>query len=385
MALVTFVLGQLGRKMNDIVQAVFGWSVTALFGKLQRRAQVLVTAALVLSLLWPLFVIGVVAPSVSGWALALVPFRHWFSDGALRIVWSVLAVIAPLGVGLLIHIAVGRKPALVSMVHGYQLALGFFAAFVVVVITLPIVKIASLIRRWSDEHVYMQAHEHAYDDVLQCLVEACEDAGLHPKVSDAPRSMVLATTIMRTLARGAVAPFVTEKLRRVTADGIELYLYPGDLLLRGKPFIVGRARATLTRTRIDAYAYLVDSDKAKPIQDVLARLSRDVEDAIERGAAGPPLAARLATAHRTMKGAEVSFLEWSVLDGLARKLERRMLVAGLVDARALPLDDDAEHAPQHPGLAAPGHAHRDGAEGLEARQWRDLGGGAPGALIPSRR
>src|SRR2546421_1684070 len=87
-AVVTFLLSQLARKANDIVQAVFGWSVTALFGKLRRRAQILVTSALILSLLWPVFVIGVFAPSVSGWALALIPFHHWFSDHTLRIVWS---------------------------------------------------------------------------------------------------------------------------------------------------------------------------------------------------------------------------------------------------------------------------------------------------------
>ncbi|HEV7559412.1 MAG TPA: hypothetical protein VGO00_28245, partial [Kofleriaceae bacterium] len=242
MAIFTFLLSFIARKANDIVQAVFGWSITALFGRLRRRQQILVTSALVLSLAWPLFVLGTVAPAVASWAVAMVPFHHWLGDNGIRIVWISLAVLAPLGVGLLVHLAVPTSHASVvtSLVHGYPIATGFFLAFVVIVVTVPILKIASLVRRWSDEHVFVQPHDNAYDAVLDCLVEACKRAGLTPAVSDAPRAMVLATTIMRTLAASAVSPFVAKKLRRVTADGIEMYLYPGDLLLRGKTFQVSK-------------------------------------------------------------------------------------------------------------------------------------------------
>ncbi len=341
MALFTFVLGQLARKMNDIVQAVFGWSVTALFGKLRRRAQVLVTAALVLSVMWPLFVAGVFAPSVSSWALAFLPLHHWFDDTALRVLWLLFAVVTPLGVGALIHAAVEPGRLAADVVRGYQLALGFSAAFIVVVITVPVVKIGSLVRRWSDAHVYVQARKHAYDQVLQCLVEACRLAGLEPTISDAPHSMVLATTIMRRLAGSAVTPFVTEKLRRVTADGIELYLYPGDLLVRGEPFKASRVRAMLAHTNIDRYAYLVDSEGTKSIQDSLAYFSQLLDEGV-----GPiqahSLVHRLQRVYESILSANTSFEEWSVLDGLARKLERRMASCGMTSHAALPLDHVVE-------------------------------------------
>jgi hypothetical protein len=322
--------------------------VTALFGKLRRRAQVLVTAALVLSLLWPIFVIGVFAPGVSSWALAMVPLHHWVDDNVLRLIWLGLAALTPLGVGALVHFVVHQRKLIPDALRGYQLALGFSAAFVVVVITVPIVKISSLIRRWSDEHVYVQAREHAYDEVLRCLVEACRLAGFDPKISDAPRSMVLATTIMRAIAGSAVTPFVTEKLRRITADGLELYLYPGDLLVRGQKFKAARVRAMIAYTGIETHAYLVDSDDAKSIQDSLARFNRVLDNATA-SMHTPSLIAQLQALYQRMLHADVTFEQWSVLDGLARKLERRLVIGHMTQPVEMPLDAVIESMRNHPG------------------------------------
>lgn len=348
MPLLTFLISLVARKANDIVQAVFGWSVTALFGRLRRRAQVLVTGALVLAIAWPLFVIGVIAPNVASWVIAFVPLHHWIGETALRILWTVLAVGAPLIVGMLVHLAAPRDRAhlAAAVIRGYPIALGFALAFLAVVITVPIIKIASLWRRWSDEHVYVEPHDGAYDAVLECLVVACRRAGLEPVVSDAPRAMVLATTIMRTLARGAIDPFVATRLRRITAPGLELYLYPGDLLMRGAPFVVARVRAMLSRTELDAKAYLVDGDAAKAIQDGLGAIAKTPH----------PSAAtvqRLQAVYRQLLHADISFESWSVLENIARRLERQLLNAHLVDPDALPLDATGDDLPRDaPALRA---------------------------------
>jgi uncharacterized metal-binding protein len=335
MPVITFLFSLVARKANDIIQAVFGWSVTALFGRLRRRAQVLVTGALVLSLVWPIFVIGVAAPHVSSWVIALAPMHHWLSDTTLRIIWSSLAVVVPLIVGLLIHLAAPKKStsAFGTILRGYPIALGFALAFATVVITVPIIKIASLARRWSDEHVYVQPHDGKYDEVLACLVDATRAAGLDAQTSDAPKAMVLATSIMRAFAGGVVNPFVADKLQRVTAPGLEMYLYPGDLLLRGKPFEVARVRAMLTRTKLDASAYLVDSDAGKAMQEKLS----DIAHHLDTDGSSKADEVRLQRAYAELLKLEVTFEEWTVLDGIARKLERRMAID-----EHLPLDRVAE-------------------------------------------
>jgi hypothetical protein len=51
-----------------------------------------------------------------------------------------LAVLAPLVVGLLVGLAVPRtrtKPA-IALFRGYPMAIGFFVAFMIVVVTVPV-------------------------------------------------------------------------------------------------------------------------------------------------------------------------------------------------------------------------------------------------------
>jgi hypothetical protein len=321
-AVLTVIFGFIARKANDIVQAIFGWSVTALFGRLPRRAQVMVTGALLLSLAWPVFVIGVFAPGVSAWAIAMVPLHAWLGATVMRALWIALAIIAPPLVGLLVYGATPRSkggPARAAL-HGYPTALGFFAAFMVVVVTVPIIKIASIARRWTDEHVYLQPHDGHYDEVVRALADAAGRAGVIPEISDAPRHMVLATTIMRTLAKGLVSPFVTNTLRRVTADGLVVYLYPADLLIRGVPTTVAKMRAMFGRTQLDAHAYLVASPEAQHIQDELAKLNQALLDGEERRR----LDARLRLCYAEILRIDTTYDEWVILDLMARRLERKL-------------------------------------------------------------
>lgn len=337
MAIISVLFSFLARKVNNIIQAIFGWSITALFGKLPRRAQVLVTIALVASLAWPIFVLGAFAPTIAGWVIAFVPLHKLVSPTTLRIIWLTLAVLTPVLVGILVHIAapITKGGYARAAVNGYPIAAGFFAAFLVVAVTVPVIKIAAIVRRWSDEHVYLQPHEDCYDTVVDCLAEACRRAGDEPTISDAPWHMVIATTIMRTLARGAVAPFVSNKLRRVTANGLQIYLYPADLLLRGKPSTVARVRAMFGRTKIDKHAYLVSSPESQSVADELSKITQIFEDSDDNGALLPT---RLKQCYARLMHLDIPYDEFVALDLVARRVERRLLAAGLVAPGALPID-----------------------------------------------
>lgn len=349
MAVVTFLLSYIARQVNNIVQVIFGWSITALFGKLQRKPQVIVTAALVVSLVWPLFVIGAFLPGVAAWALAFLPLHHWLSDMVLRIIWIALAVAAPVLVGILVHIAAPmRKGGYArAAISGYPTALGFFAAFLVVVVTVPVLKIASIIRRWSDDHVYVQAHEGKYRAVLEQLAEAMERAGMDAEIHEAPGHMVLATTIMRTMARGTVAPFVSDTLQVVRAKGIQLYLYPADLLIRGEPKKVAHMRSMLGRTKLEAYAYLVASPDAQHVQQELADLSR------RASSMGEAAKSALRRAYAEILKLDLAYDEFIILDSMARRVERQLLREGILAGSRLPIDDVQDHLKPAPMVQRP--------------------------------
>ena len=344
MALLSLLFSFVGKKIGSIIQAIFGWSVTALFGRLPAMKQTAVSIALLLSIAWPVFVTGLFLPSVAGWALAFLPIGDWLSPFVLRIVWGSLAFATPLIVGGLTHWAAPstKGGVLRSLINGYPLALGFFVAFVITVVTVPMVKLASIVRGWSDEHVYVQPRVGRYDAVLHELAEACARAGVLPEITEVPIHMSLATRALKLLARGTVTPIVAEQVQRIRAPGLELYLYPSDLLLRGKAEKVSLVRAMMTRTDIDKDAYLVGSEPGQRIQDELGRLI-DVMGAHEKRQThvGGGIGKRLVEIWNEMNQSKLPFDEWVMLESIARRVERR-LVREDIGTKLLPLDEEED-------------------------------------------
>lgn len=343
-AIVSALLSFIGKKIGTIIQAIFGWSVTALFGRLPNKKQLAVTIALVLSIAWPIFLLGLFLPGVAGWLLATLPLQQWLGPTALRIVWASLAMFAPPIVGILTHYAAPAKKVsgVEALLLGYPLALGYFASFLITVITVPIAKLASILKGWTETHVYVQPREGKYDDVVGELCEACARAGLLPTVEDAPARMMLATNVLKKLAKAMVSPIVAEETKVVRAEDLEMYLYPADLLIRGKEQSVARVRAMLLRTDVDADAYLVGSSKAQVIQDELGRLIDVVRDHEKAGETpGKMATSRLVDIWHEMNESKLPFEEWVLLETIARRVERR-LVERHGGVEALPLDREED-------------------------------------------
>lgn len=353
MAFISLILSFIGKKIGSIIQAIFGWSVTALFGRLSGKKQLAVSIALLLSVAWPVFVIGLFFPAVAGWVLAFLPVQKWIGAGVMRIIWGTLAFLAPLAIGGLTHWAAPSTKGGIarSLVNGYPLALGYCVAFLITVVTVPLVKLASIVRGWSDEHVYVQPRVGAYDKVLAQLAEACARAGMVPEVTDVPLRMELATKALRLFAHGIVSPIVAEQVRRVRADQLELYLYPSDLLLRGKPEKVALVRAMLTRTDVDGDAYLVGSPRGQCIQDELQRLIEILRaHEAKHEVMGRAAISRLVDIYNEMNQSKLPFDEWVMLESIARRVERR-LVGAKLGPEALPLDNEDDELDKIAGAA----------------------------------
>ena len=343
MALLSLLISFIGKKLGDIVQAVFGWSVTALFGRLPQKKEIAVSVALLLAIAWPIFLMGLFLPHVAAWVLAFLPTQHVVGPNAMRIVWGALALFAPLLVGGLTHWAAPstKGSMLWSMLNGYPLSLGYLVAFLVTVVTVPLIKLASIVRSWSDEHVYIQPRVGLYNRVLHDLAESVARAGVLPCIEDVPLSMSLSTKALKLLARGMVTPIVAEDVKCIKADGLELYLYPADLLLRGTPEKVALVRAMMHRTSISADAYLVASTHGQGLQDELGRLADVITEHEHQGfTVGKPATRRLIAIWHDMNEAKLPYEEWVLLESIARGLERRLAKSG--DGEAFPLDREGD-------------------------------------------
>jgi hypothetical protein len=341
MAIVSALLSLLIRKMSDILTAIFGWSITALFGKLPGAKQTALTVALVMSLAWPLLVLGCFLPAVGAWAVAFVPLQRWLSEGALRTLWIVLAVLVPVGVGGITRWITPNEKlhggVLKTLLGGYSLTIGYFVAFVLTLVTVPVVKVLSTIKGWTDTHVFVQPREGKYLATLEELAAACAAVKEEVQIEPVPTPMALATRAIKWFARGIVDPITPTDPRRLRGKAIELYLYPADLLFRGDAKKVAHVRAAMVRTMIERHAYLVEEPEAQGVENEL----EDMWDLIARhkgsGEIGAAASSRLREIAKELDGLDISFEAWSTLETSLRRLERA--VAGgptLIDAHAGP-------------------------------------------------
>ncbi len=327
MAIVSALLAWIGNRLSTLLQAVLGWSVTALFGRLPAAKQTGLSVALILSLLWPLTIAGIFVPPLAAWAFAFLPVHEWLGAAVVRWITVGLAVVMPLVVGGITRwVAEDERQGswLRTVLAGYPLALGYAVACVVTAVTVPLVKAASAMRRWEDQHVFVEPRAGEYAPALCELARAFEAAGTPGTVVSVPPRLRIASTVLGWFARTAVRRMVAEDPQMVRAEGVEAYLYPADLLLRGQAEKVGRVRTAMTRTWLERHAFLVSDPGAQEIQEELQRLEQMIHrhrDPSQVGAAG---LSRVREVRRELDRCVVPFEQWVMLDRSLHRLEETL-------------------------------------------------------------
>lgn len=320
MAILSALLSLLSKKLGDLLQLLFGWSIAGLFGKLSAKKQTALSLALILAIVWPLLVVGCFWPSVSAWAVAFVPLHEWVGESALRILWIVLAVAAPMVVGgITAWIAPSRKQRggpLRTVLAGYPLTLGMFLSFLLTFMVVPVMKLVSMARRWEDEHVFIQPKEGAYAQVLQQLAAACEKARIPVENKPVPKVMQAPTRVLKWFGRSALDPIIASNPRMLAGPGVQLYLYPADLLIRGTPTLISRVRAAIVRETMSAPAYLTEDPKAQQLEDHLNRLWHELERSTVQVQYQLPAVAKI------INDSSIPYSDWMLLYSNVRNLER---------------------------------------------------------------
>lgn len=345
MAVISALLSLLSRKLGDLLQALFGWSITGLFGRLPSKKQTALSLALILSIVWPLLVIGCFLPKAAAWMVAFVPLHHLLGERVLRGIWIALAVLSPIIVGLITSwVAPSSKQRgglLRTVLTGYPLTLGLFLSFLMTFFIMPVIKLISMARRWEDEHVYVQVKEGAYCQVLHQLAAACNKAGIAVFDMPVPGIMRAPTRVLKWFAASGLDPIIASDPRMLRGKEIELYLYPADLMIRGTAERTRRVRAALVREMMQAPAYLTQEPKAQFIEDELTA----IWEQLGRNELSPEvlsaLPGRIRAIAKALDAANVPYDDWLILYTDLHRLEHEVHgESRLVDEKRSPAREE---------------------------------------------
>jgi uncharacterized membrane protein YqjE len=324
MALLSAILSLLSRKLGDLLQALFGWSISGLFGRLPSKKQTALSVALILAIVWPLLVIGCFVPRIAAWAVALVPLHEWLGKGPLRILWIVLAATVPLIVGGIVSWVAPtekQRSLLRTVLSGYPLTVGMFLSFLLTFFLVPLLKISAMARGWADEHIFVQPKHGSYHQVLRHLTYSCEQAGVPVQEEPMPWAMRAPTQVLRWFAHGALDAIVASDPRRLRGTGVELYLYPADLLIRGLPHHARRIRAAMTRQMMEAPAFLTEDSRAQAIEEELNRTWAQLSGESEAKEVRATVERRVPDISRVLDESDVPYGDWVILYTNVQRLE----------------------------------------------------------------
>ena len=93
MVLLQAIISLLSRSAGKIFGAMFGWAVSALFGRTTPRERTVLSVVVAAAAAWPILLLGVAAPKVATLLVAFVPVARSAPSGPLRIVWIALALL----------------------------------------------------------------------------------------------------------------------------------------------------------------------------------------------------------------------------------------------------------------------------------------------------
>lgn len=339
MAILQVLIGLALRSLGRVVNTALGWATVLLFGRIPPHRQIIVATMALGSFVWLVAVTGIVWPQFAAFLLAFVTLPPWTGvDAWIRLVMLTATAAIPLVVGaaallLLVPSERPRGTADItrSLLRGYRYTFGLAVTLIVTAFIAPIVRVRTLLHRWTTRHLPVVIHAAHYETVVRDVERVLADAGV--AVRRVPTSPLISgpTRMLVLLIGGTVAGMVTYDLATFAGRDIEVTVHPFDILVAGQTRQVAAVQAALTEMLPFTPAYLTWTRDANEIEDRLREAWRHHRD----GPAGSGLAlSALDEIEHTIRHTGVAFEEWEVLFREFLLVERRVRRASLHDADA---------------------------------------------------
>jgi hypothetical protein len=324
MAILQALLALIGKSAGKILNAIFGWAVRALFGQTTARQQTFLSALVGAAVAWPILLLGVAFPRIASLLLAFVPIPHWIPSWSIRLVWLALVVIVPLALG----VAIGAKappgtaaePFGKRLLRGFPITIGLTAAFLIMFVSVPVMRLAALIRRQRSASIPATTTAAAYEQMSALAVDVLNRAGFELQPGQPGWWVLAPTRILSWFGGEAFSAFVPAAMAHFDSATLTVSFYPSGVLLRGKSQSTTWAQGLVTEALMWTDALQSADPKAQALEKKIRGIWRSIPGGLYRRAshAGDNLAGIATDLGRL----EVEFDDWQILYRQALQLGR---------------------------------------------------------------
>ena len=308
MAIIQILLAAIARSAGRILNTAVGWATAMIFGRVPEKRQIYVSIMTFGSLVWTAVIVGIAFPSAGTFLLSFVPLPAWVDRKWVRLAMTIAAAVLPAlvgGVSLLLRDPDERQTGAArvrAVLRGYPFTLGLAVTLVMMCVLAPVMKLQTLARRWSSQHIPVVVDSEDYDDVLDQVQRVLATGGWRTDRRLASWMVRLPTRVLTLLAGRALDAYVAKQLTTLRAERFEVVLHPSDLVLSGEEGVVVHARSLLAEQLAFGKAHLTWTKDAQALEDHMRSLHH-------AGALGPALD----YVDSRLKDIDVTYEEWEVL------------------------------------------------------------------------
>ena len=246
MAVFQAIISFIGRTVGRLLSALLDWAVVSLFGRVTGNRKRFLWGMMAAAAAWPILLLGLVAPKAALFFFAFVPLSSGVPPGLVRSIWLAVAVLVPIAVGVTVGVQspAGRRDGLAkSVLRGFPITAGLAAAFVILLVTVPTLRVASMVRGRHDTYVPLVTTLESYPLAARIVLETLERHGIEMASIEPPWWAALPSKILQRLGQGAFTGYIAEQTAYFRSGELEAVVYPNALLLRGPGDVVARAHA----------------------------------------------------------------------------------------------------------------------------------------------
>jgi len=320
MALLQALLALIGKSAGKILNALFGWAVRALFGQTTAREQTFLSVVVAAAVAWPILLVGIAAPKIAALLLAFVPIPHAVPSWTVRIVWVALALIIPFAVGIAVATKApapkkdaGKESRVLTVLRGFPITVGLAAAFIVMFVSVPLMRLVAILRRHKSADVPLVTNEAAYHQVAETICDVLNRHGFALRRASPGWWVAAPIRILTWLGGDAFRSYVPTQLEHFVSPDMELSLYPSGLLLRGKPHSVTWAHGLIAESVVHTDGLQTVDPKAQSLERRLRRVWKTYDTAPAQIVGAENLVQALEQISGELGTLQVDFDDWQVL------------------------------------------------------------------------
>jgi hypothetical protein len=290
-----------------------GWAVDALFGQTTTGEKVFFSLLIGAAVAWPILLGAILKPRLAVQLVAIFPPPASVPSETVRLAWIGLAVLIPLGVGIAVALRAPDGPRLARIWRGFPITAGLAAAFGIIFVSVPVMRLAALVRREKSAEIPLTMDAFAYHEVAARLCAVLNRQGFSFRPADPDWWISAPMRLLTWLGGEALRSHVPRRPEHFVTGDLSMSLYPSGLILRGKAGRLTWAHGLIAETVVRTDGLQTTAPEAQVLERRLRPLwkSFDLDPAGRAGHAG--LALELDRIARELQRLQASWDDWQIL------------------------------------------------------------------------